>query len=77
MGKLLKFNILCSTRKACPEIKKALKSLGFDPVEEIFDKPTADIQAIIKINDQKHLNEILTKVSKLDHEKISQVTVSI
>ena len=77
MGRKLKFNVLCSTRKACPDVKKALESLGFTNVKDVLNQPTADIEAVIEVKDQTHLNEILNKVSKIEQNKISQVTVSL
>lgn len=74
--KKVKFNIVCASRSACPEVKNFLYSIGFESVDEIFDDPTADLQATVKVQNTEQMRKIVSKLSSGSKEKISQITVT-
>ena len=74
--KKVKFNIICISRSACPEVKNFLYSVGFESVDEVFDDPTADLQAVIQIENTEQMYEVISKLSSGNYEKISEITVT-
>ena len=74
--KKVKFKIVCASRSACPETKEFLYGMGFESVDEVFDDPTADLQATIRVQNTQQMRDIFSKLSIGSEEKISQITVT-
>lgn len=71
-----RFDIMCSSRQACPEVMDSLRHMDFENVDEIFDNPTYDITATIEIKNEQHMDHLIKELDKKAHGKIKQVAIT-
>lgn len=72
-----KFQILCNTHQACPDVKKVLKDLGFTNLKDMNRSSSFDISAKFNLENDTQIEEIARQVFEKCQEKVQSIQITV